>query len=314
MAASLALLLAVIAGFAAQRGSICAVAAVRDLILRRDAQRYLAFLEASLWMLATLGVLSLFAPAPVHADHAASALSAAGGALFGIGAVINGACAFGSAARLARGDLSFLFMPAGMIAGAHVVSLLLPAPAAVAHAPQHAPLLALALVFFVGWRVFGAIDSVRSGAALRAALLAAEWPPAAAMAAIGVSSALLAAVFAPWPYSTLLIEIAAGRQAMDIAKRALVALAFIAGAYLAARLAGAVRLAPPRLALSLQKFAGGALMGAGAYLVPGGNDALVLGALPNLFAYGFIAYATMTAAIAAAILIERRLTPAPRRA
>lgn len=314
MAALFAFVLAVFAGFAAQRGSICAVAAVRDLILRRSARRYLAFLEASLWTLATLGVLTHFMTAPVPADHDATLLSAFGGTLFGIGAVVNGACAFGSAARLARGEFSFLFMPAGMIAGAHLASLAIAAPAPIAHAALNAPLLALVLVFFVGWRVFGAIDKLNSLAALRRRLLAEEWSPGAAMAAIGISSALLTAVFAPWPYSTLLVEIAAGGHAMDHLKRAFVALSFVAGAWLAARLSGAVDPVAPRVFPSLQKFGGGALMGAGAFLAPGGNDALVLGAMPNLFVYGFIAYGAMTAAIAVLVLIERRLTPAPRRA
>lgn len=314
MAALLAFALAVVAGFAAQRGSICAVAAVRELVIRHDGRRYVAFLEASLWMLATLGVLSFFADAPAVADHPASLLAAAGGALFGAGAAVNGACAFGSAARLARGELSFLFMPAGIIAGVQLVSLFAAPPPATAHAPTHAPLVALALVFFVGWRLFGAIDRVRSLSALRGLLFASEWPPAAAMAAIGVSSAALTAVFAPWPYSTLLVEIAAGGPAMEVGKRVFVALAFIAGAWLAARTAGPVRLVRPRLIPSLQKLAGGALMGAGAFLAPGGNDALVLSALPHLFLYGFIAYAAMTAAIAVFVLVDERLTPAPRRA
>ncbi len=314
MADLLAFLLAVIAGFAAQRGSICAVAAVRALILRRSARRFLAVLEASLWSLATFGVLSFFMAPPVPADHDATALSAVGGALFGIGAAVNGACAFGSAARAARGELAFLFMPAGMIAGAHLASLVLPAPAPIAHAAAASPVLALVLVFFVGWRLFGWIDSAGSAAGLRRGILASAWPPSAAMALIGASTALLTAVFAPWPYSTLLVEIAADGHATDLLKRAFIALSFIAGAFLAARLSGAVRVEAPGLFPSLQKFAGGALMGAGAFTAPGGNDALVLGAMPHLFVYGFIAYAAMTAAIAALVLIERRLTPAPPRA
>ncbi|HBK91435.1 MAG TPA: hypothetical protein DDZ68_07175 [Parvularcula sp.] len=299
-----AFLLAAGAGFAAQRGSICAVAAVFDLVVRRDARRYLALLEAALWSLAAAGFLSLFAGRPAAFDYPAGALAAAGGALFGAGAAINGACAFGSAARLARGELAFLFMPAGMLTGAFLAAHALPAPAGTPAAAPASPFLAAFLVFFAGWRIFGAMDRIRTFAALRAALRAPRWRPSAAMAMVGVLSAILMAVYAPWPYSTLLVELGAG-SAAQAGERAAVALFFIAGAAAAARLAGDFRVAAPRPAEALQKFAGGALMGTGAYLVPGGNDAMVLRALPNLLAYGFIAYAAMTATIAAIILSGR---------
>jgi len=293
-----ALTLAAFAGFAAQRGSICAVAAVNDLVLRRDVGRYLAIFEAALWSLATAGVLSFIALRPAVGDHPATLLAAAGGALFGAGAAINGACAFGSAARLARGELDFLFMPAGMLAGAFVLAQMIAAPASATAPAPDSPLLAAALVFFVGWRVLGAADRVRSLTALRAMLAAPRWRPSAAMAAVGVSSTILMAVYAPWPYSTLLVDLGAGAAGPDAPGRSVVALFFVAGAALAAHLGGDFRLRPPRARGSLQKFAGGALMGAGAFVIPGGNDALVLHAMPNLLPYGVIAYAAMTAAIA----------------
>lgn len=314
MIAALAFVLAALAGFAAQRGSICAVAAVKDLVLRRDARRYAAFFECALWSLAVAGALGAFGLRTGAADFPATGLAAAGGALFGAGAVINGACAFGSAARLARGDLSFLFMPAGFLAGAYALSHGVAAPAPAAAPALQSPIVATLLVLFVGWRVFGAADRVRSLKAARVHLISTSWNPAFAMAVIGVSSGALMTLYAPWPYSTLLVDIAAGGGAMDQAKKAALALIFVAGAGFAARTAGAFRVRAPGLRAGAEKFAGGALMGAGAYLVPGGNDSLVLGALPNLFAYGLIAYAAMSTAIAAIVLIEARLRPAPRRA
>lgn len=314
MIAALALVLAALAGFAAQRGTICAVAAVKDLVLRRDTRRYGAFFECALWSLAAAGALGLIGVRSGADAFPATWLAAAGGALFGAGAVINGACAFGSAARLARGDLSFLFMPAGFLAGAYALSHGVEAPAPSAAPALQSPVVATLLVLFVGWRLFGAADRVRSLKAARDHLAATSWDPVFAMAVIGASSGALMALYAPWPYSTLLIDIAAGSGIMDQAKKIALALMFVAGAGLAARTAGAFRVRAPGLRAAAEKFAGGALMGAGAYLVPGGNDSLVLGALPHLFLYGFIAYAAMTATIAAFVLVEARLTPAPRRA
>jgi len=48
------------------------------------------------------------------------------------------------------------------------------------------------------------------------------------------------------------------------------------------------------------------MMGAGSYLAPGGNDSMVLVGLPHLFLYAFIAYLSMSAAIAAVVLVEQR--------
>jgi uncharacterized membrane protein YedE/YeeE len=312
--AALAFVLAALAGFAAQRGSICAVAAVKDLVLRRDARLYAAFFECAGWSLAAAGALGMVGVRSGAVEFPATGLAAAGGALFGAGAVINGACAFGSAARLARGDLSFLFMPVGFLAGAYALSHGVPAPAPSAAPALQSPIVAALLVIFVGWRLYGAADGVRSLKALRDHLTAASWNPVFAMAVIGLSSGALMALYAPWPYSTLLVDIAAGNGTMDQAKKIALALMFLAGAGLAARSSGAFRVKGPGLRSAAEKFAGGVLMGAGGYLIPGGNDALVLGALPHFFLYGIVAYAAMTAMIAAFVLAEARLTPAPRRA
>jgi hypothetical protein len=48
-------------------------------------------------------------------------------------------------------------------------------------------------------------------------------------------------------------------------------------------------------------------MGAGAALVPGGNDALVLHALPGLVPHTALAYAAMVAGIGCALLWSRAL-------
>jgi hypothetical protein len=52
---------------------------------------------------------------------------------------------------------------------------------------------------------------------------------------------------------------------------------------------------------------GGVLMGAGAALVPGGNDALVLHALPSLLPHAALAYTAMVAGISCALLPSQAL-------
>ena len=54
-------------------------------------------------------------------------------------------------------------------------------------------------------------------------------------------------------------------------------------------------------------FAGGALMGWGSLLIPGGNDGLILIGMPLLWPYAWVAFATMCLTIAAAQVMQRRV-------
>lgn len=309
MIAIVALALAAFAGFAAQKGSICAVAAVRDLVDGR-ARRYLAFIECAAWSLAILTLASAlgFSPASTPRDFSPGASAAIGGALFGLGASVNGACTFGSAARLGRGELAFAAMPIGFLAGVAIVSRIVAAPAV------HQPAIAAAqpsavitlLVFFVGFQLFRASDDIVAPPRSVAKFISTAWHPSLAMAAIGLSSGLLMIFFAPWPYSSLLVDLGVSATSENLALKIALALFFVAGAALGARTKGAPRLAPPTLRAIAEKTAGGALMGAGSYLVPGGNDSMVLVGLPHLFGYAILAYIAMTATIAATVVIGRR--------
>ena len=307
--AIIALLLVILAGFAAQRGSICAVAAVNDLVLRRKARRYVAFLECAAWSLAILTAARSFgfAPAaPLH-GYAAGVSAALGGALFGLGAAVNGACTFGSAARLGRGEVAFAAMPAGFLGGVALASALAAAPIAVEPAPIAQPAIVVtALVFFVGFEIFRASDNAASPHRVVDAIASPEWHPSLAMAAIGVSSGLLMIFFAPWPYSSLLVDLGASATSDHLALKIALALFFVVGAALGAHTRRTIKLVEPRPRDILEKAAGGALMGAGSFLVPGGNDSMVLVGLPHLFGYAAIAYIAMSASIAAIALVGAR--------
>jgi uncharacterized protein len=54
---------------------------------------------------------------------------------------------------------------------------------------------------------------------------------------------------------------------------------------------------------------GGLIMGCGAALVPGGNDSLLLWAIPGLTIYGALAYLFMLVTIAAGFALKARQTP-----
>jgi len=308
--AAIALFLALVAGFAAQRGSICAVAAVKALVVDRKPSRYRAFVECAAWSLAVLATARLLGVAPGSTPSAfpAGATAAVGGALFGVGAAVNGACTFGTVARLGRGDFSYAAMPVGFIAGVIMIARLADAPAPLMDAPDptQSSLAAMLIVFFVGYQFFRISDVVTGPRDAFSKLTAKEWPPSLAMGVIGVVSGLLMVFFSPWPYSKLLVEIGADQESGHRLLRIAIAFSFVAGAFIGARSIRAFVSRTPSLRQVAEKLLGGAMMGAGSYLAPGGNDSMVLVGLPHLFLYAFIAYLSMSAAIAAVVLVEQR--------
>jgi toxin CptA len=133
-----------------------------------------------------------------------------------------------------------------------------------------------------------------------------SWPPPLAMAVMAFASVgLLLLVFA-WPYTTLLVDLALHRGTQT-SLRMLLALVFLGGAFVGALTARRFKLRTPSLRGVVARLFGGALMGFGAALIPGGNDALVLMGLPLLQPAAFVAYAAMVAVIAAGFLARRAL-------
>lgn len=286
---ALAVALSFGAGFSLHRGGICAVRAVRDVVEHRRWERFVSFIECAAWALAIL-LLAQARGAMVKArwpDHQALPLALLGGVLFGIGALINGACAFGSAGRLAAGDMSFLALPPGFILGAlgaaHLglgVSLLtLPAGAAMSGAEM---MLAAALVIFVIWRLSTAWRSLAAGKHVGHRLAAPAWPP----------------------YTTLLLDVAL-RRGGELELRALLVFVFLAGAFSGALSAGRFRWRGASPIILASRFGGGMAMGFGAALIPGGNDALVLLGLPLLQPTAVAAYIGMIGVIALGLSMQR---------
>ena len=78
------------------------------------------------------------------------------------------------------------------------------------------------------------------------------------------------------------------------------------GAVFAGWQGGRLRLQALNARTALRCLVGGVLMGWGAALVPGGNDALLLIGVPLLRSYAWIAAAAMSAAILVILAISRR--------
>ncbi len=317
-------------GFATQRGSICGILAARQIAETGKATRLVAFVMAALWALAVVVPLGWFAGVPVvlSPSYEISAAALLGGALYGLGTFINGGCMFGTVSRIASGNLSFLTGLPGIALGAG-----LGATAAFPHlafVPADSPLrepsfggfaVLLAAAGFAGLAVIGIVQTHRrAGLNAGQVLRASRWRTAVAMMVIGILGGLLFATGAPWSYPSFLRQagnLALGHEARFAPATIAGPLAIFAGAIMAAALGGRFVLRAVSSAQLGRSFAGGATMGFATILVPGGNDSLLLSALPSLAMHGAAAYLAMLAVqpslcVAAKRWTERNLRRAKR--
>ena len=304
-------------GFAIRRGSICAVAAADQWVLHRRATRMKAFVTAACWAGVVVLPSAWLLPEWVVLSPAypATLLGAAGGVLFGFGAYVNRACAFGTLAHLSGGDTNYLATIAGVAFGAVVAPHLIPFTSDPASSVLTEPSF-LAVGTFIAfaliagratWRHFRSRGhKLALGVGLRTRR---QWRPATAMVVIGLAGGLLNAIVGEWSYMAVLSKQAAGL--LDPGLRATSwpalagAVALLAGGTVAAISSARFRLAAPKLRSLIQKFLGGVMMSLAATLIPGGNDVMLLYGVPSLAPHALVAYAAMTVTLLGFFYIQR---------
>lgn len=303
-------------GFAIQRGGTCTVAAVEELLTQRRAQRLVALLEASIWVAGGLVLAAATTLLRVEPPgYAASVSTVVGGSILGLGAYVNRACVFGTIARVGSGEWAYLVTPIGFFIGcllAGRLPVVQPAASLNLMSPvlQAAVWVALMFVAFAVWRILRTLNVVRRAHASSAKLRRPNpllWPPAGhvwsphvATTVIGVTFIALLLLVGPWAYTDVLADAAHGMTGNLKARLALM-VALLAGAVVGGLTAGQVRNEPVRIIGLLRCFAGGALMGWGSLVVPGGNDSLILVGMPLLWPYAWLAFGTMCVVIGLAI-------------
>ena len=126
---------------------------------------------------------------------------------------------------------------------------------------------------------------------------------------MGVSGGVLYALYGSWMYTVALDRGLTAMMSDGIADVDLLVLfvGLLGGAALAARRMRLwrFRLSAPQ---AIQRLVAGTMMGFGAALVPGGNDVLVLHALPALSAHALPAYAAMSAGVGLAVMVRRSVS------
>lgn len=303
-----ACVLAFVVGMATQRTNLCVVLAGHDLVERRDARRFAGFFMCGLAALALLAAAHLAGLFDINRLKAYRVTDAAliGGAVFGLGAVINGGCSFGAMTALARGSLRMFTVLPAMVAGAMLVRSLSPGAMPVADgsslmtrtgAPLSLTLVATILLLLLLMVVLKPqFQPPRPGI----------WPPALALLLIGVINALMLPLVPDWSFSPMLVDAARGDFARAPLRLILFA-AFLGGALFAAWRDSRLRWRRPRLLGLVRSGIGGLAMGAGAVMVPGGNDALLLQGIPALSPHALPAYLAMLGTVVILVLLLNRL-------
>lgn len=287
----LLLIFTVLLGAALSRVSLCAVAAVQQGVVAGDyagAQRLLSAASAAGIVLLLCSAwapmrLSLPGGLPITLALLCGAL------LLGAGALLNGACYLGSVLYLGNGNMNFLFTLLGLGAGSwaagrwHHTSLL-SATATAAAVPAALRWAGVALFALLALLLLSKRERRRT---LAGAVLA------------GVVAGLVYARHPGWSYGQVIDALAGGDWSRMSWLANLAALALFAGAIGASCYAGRWQWQRPRVVRALRCLGGGAVMGLGAKLIPGGSDMLLLWSIPGLALYGALAYAIMLALLAA---------------
>lgn len=300
-------------GYASQRSGVCMVRAVREVIERQRFHRLAGFTLAAGTAMLVMGLAELAGARPFETilGTAPDPMAVAGGVLFGLGSLLVGNCAMGLLTVLTTGDISRLGAIAAMFAAALLLgpdmsraALLLPPRPAFVSPLTGNPALALMLggtampvaatyVYRrIGWR------QPRGG-----------WSPLLAMSLVGAASGILFALDRQWVYTSRIAGLAHGGMASAAA--VLPGLLVLIGGMVSATLAaGTFHLRTGTAPDWARAFGGGLLMGIGATLVPGGNDAMLFTGVPLLLPNLLAAYAAFTATLFAALLMRRRAVPA----
>jgi uncharacterized membrane protein YedE/YeeE len=305
----LALSLAFLIGAALERGGTCTLGAVAEAVRHRRFTRFIALLEASFFVFFGLSLVrALGYDLALPPNRMFGFVTLIGAAVLGFGAYVNGACPLGTIVHIGRGEADFLLTPLGFYLGGSLLPILASPPAlppescgALCYPPQELLLLALcaivARIMFPIWQIYRAGGA---SAALKEALT-----PRHATIAAGLFSVSLMLLAGEWTYTDLLLDISEHIRS-DIGTRTGLVLAVFGGAIAAGVGLRRFALSIPKPSDIMRRLAGGALMGLGAFFVPGGHDTVLFMHMPLGRVFALCAFIVICGVMAGAVVLGDR--------
>lgn len=320
--AVLSLLLVGVIGFAAHRASLCTVKAVAEVMTTGQGWMLASFAKAAAWTAVIAGLLAYFSPvtaAPVL-ERVPYLFALVGGFLFGIGAAINGGCSLSTLQRLADGDLSMLGTLAAFVIGVLAWSQLnitlgsstLQALPSIWQSRQ--PWVLALLIVLSLWAIREAIQLTRNNGParnLRHRLLAPSYRLSTTAALLGIAGGILYNLQGAWTYTNFLrADVASwfGAGPAPTLLHGLLLFALIGGMLASSLQRRSFALNTHWRQLLPRRLAGGFLMGIGGALIPGGNDTLILAAIPTLSLLALGNYLALLAGVASVLLVMRAMS------
>ncbi len=314
------LVLAFVLGFAAHRASICMVRAVAEIHHSRTAYMAASIGKTILWIvLVTLPVFWLArSSGPYFGGWQLTAWAVAGGFLFGAGAGINGACAYSTMTRLMDGEGRMAATVIGFTVGIVAFTLLIdtgriaapkPAPTNIGKLVDWAAFIVTGLGILAVYEMVRLWRSRPKGASIGSLILARQYRLSSAALLIGLAGATIFLLFGSAGYTStfeVVIQGLFGKTGPSTA-RWLLLLAVLSGMLVSALQRGSFHLDMRPRVDWLRHTGGGMLMGMGTALAPGGNDVLVLYAIPVLSPHALPAFAAMAVGVVGGLAFMRTL-------
>ncbi len=306
----LSLLMGAILGFSAHRAGLCTVKAAVEILTSRHGFFLWSFMKSAVWVMALTAVVGALGHTTNFTHWPLTALSVIGGALFGIGAGLNGGCTFSTLTRAVDGNighwLTVASWPIGMwiastLALSHPEPMVLPQP----YYPFGVLLLLCCALL---WESTLIVRRFWRKATMRRVFGASVYTLSAGAALVGLSNAAIVEATGPWSFSSTILCSIGTRSGTSCAQPQLawgIVGAAVLGMGFSSLQRGSFQLRLPPLSTALRQSTGGLLMGAGTVLVPGGNDGMILFAIPSLSPHAIPAYAAVFAGILATIATMR---------
>jgi hypothetical protein len=315
----LSLVLAMVLGFAAHRAGVCSVRAVAEVMHARTLYIFKSIGKSALWILIVTIPFFWLMPSTMSglAGWELTVAAVTGGLLFGLGAGINGACSYSTMTRLVDGEVGMLIAVISFAFGVFVFTVLI--DLGWTGRPQIVPPLvgslvgwgAILSVVLIAYGLFEAIRLLRTrepGSSILGLALAHRYRLSTSALLMGAMGGAIFLLYGSAGYSStfeVVIEGALGTRPWPSRQRWLLLLAVLVGMFLSTLQRGSFKADWRPRRMWWRNVFGGALMGLGVALAPGGNDALVLYGVPNLSPHALPAYAAMAIGIAAGLLLLR---------
>ncbi len=306
----LSLLMGAILGFSAHRAGLCTVKAAAEVLTTRRGHFLWSFLKSAAWVMALTAVVGAFGHPANFTRWPLTGLSVLGGVLFGVGAGLNGGCTFSTLTRAVDGNIGLWITVAGWPIGMWVATALPlshPMPVVVPQLDYPFAILLLLCIALL-WESILIVRRFWRKHKLHRVLGASVYTLSAGAALVGISNAVIIEATGPWSFSSTILCGIGARSSTSCAQPVLawgILGTAILGMAFSSLQRGSFSLHLPRAGSALRHGAGGVLMGLGTVLVPGGNDGMILFAIPSLSPHALPAYAGVFGGILVTLAIMR---------